>query len=100
MGELNCPSLEYVYDMTWSEFLIRLYAFKRMRKYDRYMTREVMWTSLIAPHYDPKKLPKSKESFFPIEDVEDDVTQKIKDRIRVAREQYIKDKQNGGKVKS
>jgi hypothetical protein len=97
MGELNCPSLEYVYDMTWSEFLIRLYAFKRMRKYERYMTREVMWTSLIAPHYDPKKLPKSKEQFFPIEGSNNKMTQKMIDRIIAVKKQYQKDKQNGGR---
>lgn len=29
--------------------------------------REVAWSSLIAPHLDPKKMPKRKEQFLPLE---------------------------------
>jgi hypothetical protein len=56
-----------------------------------------MWTSLIAPHYDPKKLPKSKEQFFPIEGSNNKMTQKMIDRIIAVKKQYQKDKQNGGR---
>lgn len=30
------------------------------------MLREMMWTSYIAPHQDPKKMVKRKESFLPL----------------------------------
>lgn len=30
------------------------------------MLREMMWTSYIAPHQDPKKMPKRKENFLPL----------------------------------
>lgn len=30
------------------------------------MLRELMWTSYIAPHQDPKKMPKRKENFLPL----------------------------------
>jgi hypothetical protein len=59
-------SLEAVYDMTWSEFQIRLHAYKRMDLYRWQMLREQMWTTYIAPHQDPKKMVKRKESFLPL----------------------------------
>lgn len=52
--------------MTWAEFQIRLFAYKRQDLYDWQKLREVMWTSYIAPHQDPKKMVKRKESFLPL----------------------------------
>lgn len=59
-------SLEAVYDMTWAEFQIRLFAYKRQDLYEWQKLRELMWTSYIAPHQDPKKMIKRKESFLPL----------------------------------
>ena len=59
-------SLDAVYDMTWSEFQIRLFAYKRMDLYKWQMQRELMWTTYIAPHQDPKKMVKRKEAFLPL----------------------------------
>ena len=59
-------SLEAVYDMTWAEFQIRLFAYKRKDLYDWIKLRELMWTSYIAPHQDPKKMAKRKEQFLPL----------------------------------
>lgn len=59
-------SLEAVYDMTWAEFQIRLFAYKRQDKYEWIKLRELMWTTYIAPHQDPKKMVKSKEKFLPL----------------------------------
>lgn len=53
--------------MTWAEFQIRLFAYKRQDLYDWQKLRELMWTSYIAPHQDPKKMVKRKESFLPLE---------------------------------
>lgn len=60
------PTLEAVYDMTWAEFQIRLFAYKRIDLYDWQKLREVMWTTYIAPHQDPKKMIKRKEIFLPL----------------------------------
>jgi len=59
-------SLKAVYDMTWAEFQIRLFAYKRQDLYEWQKLREVMWTTYIAPHQDPKKMVKRKESFLPL----------------------------------
>ena len=66
MGELKCPDLDFVYDMTWAEFQIRLFAYKRMDLYKWQMLREMMWTTYIAPHQDIKKMAKRKEIFLPL----------------------------------
>ena len=58
MGELKCPDLDFVYDMTWAEFQIRLFAYKRMDLYRWEQLRELMWVTYIAPHQDVKKMAK------------------------------------------
>ena len=60
-------SLEAVYDMTWAEFQIRLFAYKRQDLYDWQKLRELMWTTYYAPHQDPKKMVKRKEQFLPLD---------------------------------
>ena len=66
LGELNCPDLDFVYDMTWAEFQIRLFAYKRQDLYKWQMWRELMWVTYIAPHQDVKKMAKRKEQFLPL----------------------------------
>ncbi len=66
MGELNCPNLDFVYDMTWAEFQIRLFAYKRMDLYKWIQIREMMWITYIAPHQDYKKMAKRKELLLPL----------------------------------
>ena len=60
-------SLEAVYDMTWAEFQIRIFAYRRKDLYDWVKLRELMWTTYIASHQDPKKMAKRKEQFLPLE---------------------------------
>ena len=64
LGELKCPDLDFVYAMTWAEFQIRLFAYKRQDLYEWQKLRELMWITYIAPHQDPKKMTKSKNKFF------------------------------------
>lgn len=66
LGELNCPDLDFVYDMTWAEFQIRLFAYKRMDLYKWQQLRELMWITYIAPHQDVKKMAKRKENLLPL----------------------------------
>ena len=54
--------------MTWAEFQIRLFAYKRKDKYDWIKLREMMWITYIAPHQDPKKMVKRKEKFLSLGD--------------------------------
>lgn len=75
-------SLEAVYDMTWAEFQIRLFAYKRQDKYDWIKQRELMWTIYTAPHQDPKKMIKSKQKFLPIEKESNNTNRGISDEMR------------------
>lgn len=59
--------MDFVYDMTWAEFQIRLFAYKRQDAYEWQKHRELMWVTYIAPHQDPKKMVKRKEKFLPLE---------------------------------
>lgn len=56
LGELRCPSLIYVYRMTWAEFNLRLISFDREQKRNEHLARNIAWSAYIAPHQDPKKL--------------------------------------------
>lgn len=67
MGELKCPDLDFVYDMTWAEFQIRLFAYKRQDLYNWHKLRELMWITYISPNQDPKKMAKRKEQFLPLD---------------------------------
>ena len=68
MGELKCPDLDFVYAMTWAEFQIRLFAYKRQDLYEWQKFRELMWITYIAPHQDPKKMTTNKNKFLPLGD--------------------------------
>jgi hypothetical protein len=68
--------------MTWAEFQIRLFAYKRQDLYDWQKLRELMWTIYIAPHNDPKKMVKRKEQFLPLsgeKEIKSGVSQSQKD---------------------
>lgn len=56
LGELNCPSLDYVYRMSWAEFNLRLFSYKRVNDGELIKLRRLAWITYIAPHQDPKKL--------------------------------------------
>ncbi len=58
--------MDFVYDMTWAEFQIRLFAYKRNDLYEWQKLRELMWAVYIAPHQDPKKMVKRKELYLPL----------------------------------
>ena len=66
LGELKCPSLDYVYNMTWAEFRIRLFAYHRMEKTEWYKVREIAYASTYGSHMALKRIP-SKEKFMTLE---------------------------------
>lgn len=57
-----------VYDMTFAEFQIRLFAYKRMQLEDWRKFRLVAYNALIAPYQDHKKLPKTMDKFMDLSD--------------------------------
>ena len=96
--ELQCPSLEYVYDMTWAEFQIRAFAYRRMQEKKELLAREIAWNALIGSHYNPKKLPKDKNRFWQIGNKKISTNDSMKLAIKKAQEDYFKElkqKQNG-----
>lgn len=53
-----------VYDMTFAEFQIRLFAYKRMQLREWEKFRLVAYNALVAPYQDYKKLPKTIDKFM------------------------------------
>lgn len=56
--------LSDVYNMTFAEFQIRLFAYKRMQLEDWKKFRLVAYNALVAPYQDYKKLPKTMDKFM------------------------------------
>jgi len=95
--ELNSPSLDYVYNMTWAEFQIRAFAYKRMQEKEDLRFREVAYHSHIGGSLMLKKIP-SKDKFWQIGDKRVSVDTSMYETIKKAQEQYfkeLKEKQNG-----
>jgi hypothetical protein len=69
--------------MTWAEFLIRQHAYHRIEKNEWYKVREIAYSSLIGSHIDPKKLPKSKDKFIPLDEYNSNVKNTV-DSMRLA----------------
>ena len=96
--ELNCPSLEYVNAMTWAEFQIRSYGWKRSDERESYKFRKIGFAAMWAFHGDFKRMPKSENKFWQIGNKEISTTDAMQEAIKKAREDYfkeLKDKQNG-----
>lgn len=69
-----------VYDMTFAEFQIRLFAYKRMQIRDWEKHRLVAYNALIAPYQDYKKLPKTMDKFM-------NLSGEVKKQVGVSEEQ-------------
>ena len=77
--------------MTWAEFQIRAFAYWRLEERNDLRAREIAWSSLIGSHYNPKKLPKTKEHFWTIgEKKESKSTIAMQEAIKQAQEDYFK----------
>ena len=83
--------------MSWAEFLIRSHAYRRTEIKDWQKYRKVAYHALIAPHQDPKKLPKKESLFMPLGETvkTSNVSEAQKKAYMKAMEQYLS-KQNGG----
>ena len=93
IGELKCPSLDYVYDMTWAEFRIRMAAWNREQERLIMATRELAWITYIAPHQNPKKMKKSINAFWPIKKKKKKVADEdlMRRRIKDAQDSFFKE---------
>ena len=90
--ELNCPSLDYVYDMTWAEFQIRAYGYKRQEERTDLRFREVAYHSHIGGSLNLKKIP-NKDKFWQIGEKSVDIDRNMmKERIKEAQLKYTKEK--------
>lgn len=96
--EFGCPSLDYVYDMSWAEFRIRQYGYNRRQKDEWFKIREIAYASYIAPSVDLKKIP-SKEQFMPLEGKKG-VSDKIKERMKEAVNKYKEEKNAKSRITS
>lgn len=52
--------------MSFAEFQIRLFAYKRVQEREWEKVRFIGWCSTIGSHLNPKKLPKSLNQFLPL----------------------------------
>ena len=89
--------LEDVYDMTFAEFQIRLFAYKRIQLREWEKVRQISWSAFIGPHQDPKKMPKSIDKFMPLGDsnVKKGVSDEQRKRYLEEMQKYLKLKNNG-----
>ena len=91
--------LSDVYDMTFAEFQIRLFAYKRMQLEDWKKFRLVAYNALVAPYKDYKKLPKTMDEFMDLSNGEKKqvgVSEQQKQRFLEAYKNYLNNSENGG----
>ena len=69
LGELGVPTLQEVYDMSWAEFRIRLFAYRRMQKRQDDMMRLHAYHTARGSLYAfaPDTFPKTLDQFWSIE---------------------------------
>lgn len=85
--------LDDVLDMTFAEFQIRLFAYKRMQLRDWEKVRQIAWSAFIGSHQDPKKMPKTIDKFMSLggqDKSKSGVTESQKARFMEAMSEYIK----------
>ena len=96
LGELQCPSLDYVYDMTWAEFTLRLVSFNRMETKRAVEHRNLCFYSGIDFVAMKKKYPKD---LWEIKGVDKPKKTKPSERqwaaYKKAMDEYLKIKNNG-----
>lgn len=83
--------------MTFAEFQIRLFAYKRMEFREWEKVRQIAWSAFIAPHQDPKKLPKTIDKFMNLNggNSRKGVSQEQKENFLKAYKEYLNHKKNG-----
>lgn len=78
--------------MTFAEFQIRLFAYKRMQLEDWKKFRLVAYNALVAPYQDYKKLPKTMDKFMDLsggKSQQRGVSDEQKERFLAAYKDYL-----------
>lgn len=82
--------------MTWAEFRLRQFAFRRTEKQSWYKVREIAYSALVGSHLAAKDVPRSKEKFMSLDDKKSiETTSKQLEAMRKAAEVYRKQVSNG-----
>lgn len=71
--------------MTFAEFRIRLFAYKRVQQRDWEKVRFISYHAMIGSHMDPKRLPKSINSFMNL-----DIDKEVKHVSDAQKEAFLK----------
>ncbi len=89
--------LDDVYDMTFAEFQIRLFAYKRMQLREWEKVRMIAWSAFIGSHQDPKTMPRTIDKFMSLdnEKPKSNVSEEQRQRFLQATEEYLKQVKNG-----
>jgi len=89
--------LSDVYDMTFAEFQIRLFAYKRIQLREWEKVRQIAWSATIGSHQDPKKLPKTIDKFMDLgnKKVSKGVSDEQKANFLKVYKEYLKQSKNG-----
>lgn len=89
--------LRDVYDMTFAEFQIRLFAYKRIQLREWEKVRQIAWSATIGSHQDPKKLPKTIEKFMNLgnEKAKIGVSEDQKTNFLKVYKEYLNQSKNG-----
>lgn len=73
--------MKKVYDMSFAEFQIRLFAWKRVEERAWEKVRIIAWYSMTGSHQDPKKMPKSITQFMKLS-FDDKKSSKVTDEMK------------------
>lgn len=78
--------------MTFAEFQIRLFAYKRIQLREWEKVRQISWSAFIGSHQDPKKMPKTIDKFMSLNDnkQKSNVSEEQKERFKQAYSEYLK----------
>ena len=77
--------------MTWAEFQIRVIGYWRMQERDMLKVREIAYNAFISNNITLKKIP-SIQQFMPIGKKKSAISDKMREAIKNAQNQYLIDK--------
>jgi len=85
--------------MSFAEFQIRLFAWKRVQDREWEKVRILAWYALTGSHQNPKKLPKSMNQFMSLDldKKQNVISESHKKRYLEAMQEYLKQTSNYGK---
>lgn len=86
LGELDL-TMDYFNRMTWKEFRLRHYAWRRQQKRLDYRQRDIMYQILVSNWMDKKK-PPSINTFWPLDKQDKTQLESGLEALRKAQEEY------------